>query len=222
MTLRALMSVWFWTLNTDWIGCVGVCSSSVHSAVKPLITRSVAATGSLIVPQLVMFMCIRVSVCVQIDWPVIRRLNGVCCPSALLIKLDWSGLVGTCHNQPKPHPSPADLATAWALGHCRGPPGPRRLLCPGTDRYHYPLDLEPGWPKERPLLLSNPGTNPSPWPSKVTAIITPEILDKWSFQRSFWAQGPTPKCWPRQPGVLSNSSQPCWIQMLRWPMMFPP
>lgn len=166
MTLRTLMSVWFWTLNTDWIGCVGVCSSSVHSAVKPLITRSVAATGSLIVPQLVMFMCIRVSVCVQIDWPVIRRLNGVCCPSALLIKLDWSGLVGTCHNQPKPHPSPADLATAWALGHCRGPPGPEGSFAQELTTTITPWIWSQDDPKRGPFSFLTPAPTPRPDPPK--------------------------------------------------------
>lgn len=84
----------------------------------------------------------------------LRGLNGVCCPNALLIKLDWTrGLVGTCHKKPRPHPSPADLAAAWPPGHGtaealggRGGSSAQEL----TTDHHYPPDLEPRLTPQRP------------------------------------------------------------------------
>lgn len=99
-----------------------------------------------------MFMCVRVCE-IQIEWPVIKRLNGVCCPSTLLIKLEWSGLVGTCHNQPKPHPSLTDLATAGPLNTAVGPGGSsaQELTTAIT-----PSDQEPGWPTDAPFSFITP------------------------------------------------------------------
>lgn len=70
-------------------------------------------------------LCVSLCVCSH-WWPVIRRLNGLACQRALLIKLDWSEMVGTCHNQAQSHPSPADLAVAWPLDTAEA----RRHQCP--------------------------------------------------------------------------------------------
>lgn len=91
-------------------------------------------------------MCARV--CVQIEWPVIRGLNGVCCLNPLLIKLDWLGLLGTCHNQASSHSSPTDLAAASPPWTSQRPEGVSATPHPGTDHRHYPLDPEPLWPTE--------------------------------------------------------------------------
>jgi len=123
--------------------------------------------------------CVRV--CIQIEWPVIRRLNGVCCLNALLIKLDWSGLVGTCHNQAQSHPSSTDLAAAWPPGHCRSlgasvpPPIPEltTTITPWTWSHNDP---------QRPRLLSNPGHNPRYDPSRWPLLKPPESCRNVAFR----------------------------------------
>lgn len=117
--------------------------------------------------QLLLAWCVCAHVCVcarvlRFDWPVISGLNWARCLRALLIKLQWPGLVGTCHEQPKTHPSPTDLATAWPLQKA---PRLRRLPGPGTDHSHYPWTWSQDNPL-KPLLHRNlqPCCDPSKWP----------------------------------------------------------